>query len=242
MSIFSTVMAQLATLKVSALGQRNTNVVGLLQKQEQVRVNQIADYRAWYNGHHFPTEREDGALPYANHSYAQVEKSVIWLTGKSPKITFRADIHTLMDELIQEVVDNSGGQKIYYEALQIRKKALGDLHPLYAETLSDIGLLYLENKQNEPASAFLLKANKVKLEYLRKTNSTLSEEEKITRMNEQSAWFSHLPSLLYNNIGRQAEIAKEVYSNELPIKGMILEDPQTIIRSVKQAGVKPLYE
>lgn len=119
MSIFSTVMAQLATLKVSALGQRNTNVVGLLQKQEQVRVNQIADYRAWYNGHHFPTEREDGALPYANLSYAQVEKSVIWLTGKSPKITFRADIHTLMDELIQEVVDNSGGQKIYYEALQM---------------------------------------------------------------------------------------------------------------------------
>lgn len=118
MSIFSLVSNALSSLKLSGAGNGTQNVIGLLQKQEQVRVNQIRDYRAWYNGHHFPTEREDGALPYANLSYAQVEKSIVWLTGKPPQITFRQDIHTVMDELFQEVIDNSGGNSIFYKALQ----------------------------------------------------------------------------------------------------------------------------
>ena len=67
MSIFSLVSNALSSLKLSGAGNGTQNVIGLLQKQEQVRVNQIRDYRAWYNGHHFPTEREDGALPYANY-------------------------------------------------------------------------------------------------------------------------------------------------------------------------------
>lgn len=119
MSVFATVTAALSSLKLSAFGQNTQNVVSLLQKQEQVRIRQIADFREWYNGHHFPIEREDGALPYANLSYAQVEKSIIWLTGKAPAITFRPDIHTIMDELIQEVIDNSGGDSIYYKILQM---------------------------------------------------------------------------------------------------------------------------
>ena len=112
------------------------------------------------------------------------------------------------------------------QALIKRKEVLGPQHPDYAETIKNLGLIYCKMGNLKDGGSMLLQANNVKLSHLIKTNSTLSEQEKITRLDEELKQFYYLPSLLYTSKAIQPKMLQQVYANELCLKGMALEEQQ----------------
>lgn len=123
------------------------------------------------------------------------------------------------------------------QVLEWRRKNMGEAHPYYANSLNNLGLLDMLSNHPADASALFIKANNITLNHLARTYSSLSEQEKIVFLNQESSQFHYLPSLaFYQGLKEQQEIVNHVYSTELALKGMVLEDQRQMLRSVRQSG------
>jgi CHAT domain-containing protein/tetratricopeptide (TPR) repeat protein len=122
------------------------------------------------------------------------------------------------------------------EALAIRKKVLGEEHPEYARSLDNLGILYNLSDDYKNSPPLFIRADNIKLSHLSKVYSTLAEHEKMTFLNQESSAFCYLPSLAFTQKLKQPEIFNQIYLTELKLKGMVLEDQQQVLRSVRQSG------
>ena len=121
------------------------------------------------------------------------------------------------------------------QALTIIKKVLGEEHPDYSNSLNNLALLYTSTGKLNHASALLMEASDHALKYLNKTYATLSEQEKMKFLKIRAAQFDFLPSFLSAH-GEQSYLVNQVYANELALKGMVLEDQQGVLNSIRKSG------
>ena len=134
---------------------------------------------------------------------------------------------------------------LFKQALAIRKEALGEQHPDYAESLNNLGKLYNSMGNPAQASSLFSEASEATLRYLNRTYVTLSEQEKMNLLKLKTSQFDYLPSLLFIQRAMQSSVVKQVYTNELALKGMILEDQKEVLNSIRKSGdsaVLQLYE
>lgn len=123
----------------------------------------------------------------------------------------------------------------YEQVLTIREKLLGTEHPDYSGTLNDLGRLYsILNKKTMASSAFI-KATVTDLKHLYRTFFSLSEQEKMIFTEKKADQFSYIPSLIYLQGYDERNILNHLYQNELALKGMILEDQQTILNEIRKS-------
>jgi hypothetical protein len=101
------------------LGGASYNTQLYLEEFEVERVRQIEQFWRYYNGDHLQNNAQKESLPYANLSYAIVEKLTLWMFREEPQFIFREDIHPVMEELKNEIIDNSGGSSFFYEVRQM---------------------------------------------------------------------------------------------------------------------------
>lgn len=121
------------------------------------------------------------------------------------------------------------------QALTIIKKVLGEEHPDYSHSLNNLALLYTATGDLGHASALLMEASERALKYLNQTYATLSEQEKMKFLQIRAAQFDFLPSFLSAH-GERSYSANQVYANELALKGMVLEDQQGVLNSIRKSG------
>lgn len=122
------------------------------------------------------------------------------------------------------------------QALSIIEKTLGREHPNYTYISNNLGLLYSSLGNPTAASVLLVETSILTLRYLRQIYSTLSEEEKMNFLKNNYSQFHFLSSLLFTQDARYTAAIKQVYANELVLKGMVLEDQQQVLRSIRKSG------
>ena len=105
--------------KIIGSNSMGTALETVLDTFERARLNEEALYWDFYNGRFYTSPGENGHLPYINLVRGKVQKSISWLVGESPQFSFRKDIHILMDELATEIVENSGGNKFFYDVAEM---------------------------------------------------------------------------------------------------------------------------
>ena len=88
----------------------------------------------------------------------------------------------------------------------------------------------------------LAKANNTELKNISQTYSTLSENEKISYLQKESFQFDYLPSISLLQRIIQPEIQKQIYANELVLKGMVLEDQQKILSNIRKSNDTSVLE
>ncbi|MCU7548181.1 tetratricopeptide repeat protein [Chitinophagaceae bacterium LB-8] len=125
---------------------------------------------------------------------------------------------------------------LHLEALAIRKKVLGEEHPYYLRNLNGLGFLYSILNRQDKAYPLLLEASATELKYIRQAYTALSENEKMSFLSRESDQFHYLPSVLLGQKNHQATLVKQVYENELALKGMVLEDQKGVLNSIRRSG------
>lgn len=119
MSVIDHAISKISTLLGISTTTASSTLEAILDSREQERIAQVRRYWNYYNGHHYDYARQDGEMPYVNWVYGLVEKSIAWLIGKPPVLKGREDIHPLIEELYREVIENSGGDQLFYDAVQM---------------------------------------------------------------------------------------------------------------------------
>jgi CHAT domain-containing protein/tetratricopeptide (TPR) repeat protein len=125
-------------------------------------------------------------------------------------------------------------QNYYQQAEAICKKNLGEEHPDYAASLVNLASITAD----EPAtsSSLLIQASSIILQNIRRTYSTLSEQEKIILLSKEVTQLNHLPSLAFTQKASLPSLHSQLYTNELAIKGMALESQKEVLGSLRKAN------
>ena len=125
---------------------------------------------------------------------------------------------------------------LYQQALSISKSSFGEEHPDYASFLYSLGLLYTSLNDDTKAASLTIQASNSLLRHLRQTYTTLSEQDKMIVLNNQSYQFSYLPSLLFINHTHDSLLPTHLYANELAVKGMVLDDQQQVLNAIRKSS------
>lgn len=118
-TLIDNAVSKISTILGLYTRQGSATLESILDQREAIRIQQQRQYWAMYNGRHYDYVRDDGEMPYVNYCYGAVEKSVAWLVGDAPQLKAREDIHTIIDEIYQEVLENSMGDRFWYESAQM---------------------------------------------------------------------------------------------------------------------------
>lgn len=119
MSVIDHAISKISTLLGINTVSASSALAAILDSREQERIAQVRRWWNFYNGQHYDYARQDGEMPYMNVCYAFPEKSVAWLVGTPPKLKAREDIHPIIEELYQEILENSGGDRFWTECVQM---------------------------------------------------------------------------------------------------------------------------
>ena len=125
---------------------------------------------------------------------------------------------------------------LYQQGLCIRKKAEGENNPIYVQSLINLSILYTLLTNDAEAASLITRAANSTLKHLNQTYTTLSEQEKITFLNKQSAQFSYLPSLLFTRHTARPSLLQQLYTDELATKGMVLDDQQQVQNAIRKSS------
>jgi len=123
----------------------------------------------------------------------------------------------------------------YQQALAIRKKIFGGEHPDDVDILNCLGLIYGTLGNSSDGSPLLIEASTLQLNHLKHTYSILSELEKMIFLNKEAYQFNYIPSVVFTDGVDQGVLINQAYSNELALKGMVLEDQQTVLNSIRKS-------
>lgn len=141
-----------------------------------------------------------------------------------------------LGELYTSLGKFDSAQHYLQRALAIREKALGPDHPDYASTLNSLGRLALATGETEEAAGLFTKSSTLWFNFLKRTYGSLSESEKVNLVNNEADQFGYLPSLLYGTKVSSPLVLQRVYATELLLKGMVLDDQQQVLRSIRNSG------
>ncbi len=121
-------------------------------------------------------------------------------------------------------------------AIRLQKNILGTLHPDYINSLTEMGLLKTAQHQYDVAASCFANANILNLKYTSRTYSSLSEQEKLEFEKHQYLAFSYLPSIIFKHNLKQPRLLQQLYNNELILKGMVLFDQQSLLKSIRKSN------
>lgn len=125
---------------------------------------------------------------------------------------------------------------LFENCSRIIKEIWGRENLDYTNSLNSLGMVHAA-LGNSPKAAFLFdEATNITLNYLSVTYATLSEQEKIAILEKQSYQFDFLPSLLFMEGTERSPLANKLYENVLTLKGMVLEDQQNVLNSIRKSG------
>jgi CHAT domain-containing protein/tetratricopeptide (TPR) repeat protein len=141
-----------------------------------------------------------------------------------------------MAQVLEQKGQYNEARSLLQRAIAINKKAWGEEHPGNTKMLINLGLFTLSPDHLKESSALIGKANTIELRQLMQTFATLSEQEKIAFLNKESYQFNYLPSLLFIYGTGQPELLQQVYTSESSLKGIVLEDQQTILNNIRKSG------
>ncbi|MBE7169076.1 MAG: CHAT domain-containing protein [Williamsia sp.] len=139
-------------------------------------------------------------------------------------------------QLYQEVGQHRKAISLLQQSVGIYKKAVGEDHPDYAFGLNSLGLSYAALGNTGQAFALFSAATELTLKKLTQTYSALSEAEKLSFLDNESYQFNYLPSLLFTQTKIPPVAVSQVYTTQLALKGMVLEDQQAVLRSIRKSG------
>ncbi len=125
---------------------------------------------------------------------------------------------------------------LFTRSLLISKSILSETHPTYITILNNLGICKMEMRQPDEAFSLLTSASHLRLNHLSHTYTSLSEEEKLAMINEEYYQFSYIPSLLLKIQNKVAAVIQQVYRNELTLKGMVLHNQQTVLKSIRASS------
>jgi CHAT domain-containing protein/Tfp pilus assembly protein PilF len=171
----------------------------------------------------------DKALPLYEQALA-INKKVL-----GEEHPYYANSLNSLANLYYQMGQYNKAQPLFEQALAIRKKVLGEEHPDYAQGLNKLANLYEKMGNPTLASALFSESATRTLQYLNQTYTTLSEGEKLTFLNNASPQFNYLPSLLFIQNTRSSSFIHQLYTTQLTLKGMVLEDQQTVLSSIRKS-------
>lgn len=134
-------------------------------------------------------------------------------------------------------------EQLYLQAIERRKKVLGEYHPLTAETENDLALLYTNLKQFKKAEPLLLGSSNKTMQSLLATFPVLSEKEKADFINENLFFNDCNNSFVYNNPAASAAVINNNLDLQLFFKSLSLADTRNMLdamRGSNDASVKKL--
>ncbi len=149
-----------------------------------------------------------------------------------------------LGKIYMQIKKFDSAEACFTHALEIQKNTLGEGHPDYISALNNLALLQAMQQKKYDAAHTFIKANHLELKYIQRAYTSLSEQEKMNLENDQYYQFSYLPSLIFKNNMKQPEMLQQLYANELCLKGMVLNDQQSLlnnIRKSKDSAVINLY-
>ena len=121
-------------------------------------------------------------------------------------------------------------------AIAVYKKVAGEAHPDYAFSLNNLALCYATLGSPVQAAALFSEAADRTVKNLTQTYTTLSEGEKLTFLDNEAYAFNYLPSLLFAQGIKKSALVSQLYTTQLALKGMVLEDQQTVLKSIRKEG------
>lgn len=127
MSVVQRALTKISTILGINTKAASSTLEALLEAREAQRVAQVRKFRDYYDGNAIEYQTQEGDLPYMNICYSAIEKSVAWLVGSEPIVRARDDIQPVIDEIYQEVYENSGGHSLYREGV-VEGSVTGDCH------------------------------------------------------------------------------------------------------------------
>ncbi|MGQ0738024.1 MAG: tetratricopeptide repeat protein [Bacteroidota bacterium] len=134
-------------------------------------------------------------------------------------------------------------ERLYLQSIALRKKVLGENHPLTAETENDLGLLYMSMGQFKKAEPYFLGSSRVSTQNMLNTFPVLSEKEKGTYIYDNLFFNDCNNSFLYNYPGAAAAVVNNNLDLQLIFKSLSLTDTRNMLdalRNSKDTDLKSL--
>ena len=125
---------------------------------------------------------------------------------------------------------------IFEDCSRIMKESWGTVNLEYVSSLNSLAMVHTALGNDKKAALLFDTASNITLKYLSHNYATLSEQEKIAILKKKSDQFDFLPSLLFNHSTAGLNVARELYDNVLALKGMVLQDQQAVLGSIRRGG------
>lgn len=125
---------------------------------------------------------------------------------------------------------------LFENCSRIIKEIWGRENLDYTNSLNFLGMVHAALGNSPKAASLFDEATNITLHYLSVTYATLSEQEKIAILEKQSYQFDFLPSLLFMEGKARSPLANKLFENVLALKGMVLEDQQDVLNSIRKSG------
>ena len=116
------------------------------------------------------------------------------------------------------------------------REILGREHPDYVNSLNGLGMVYSASHKDSLAVSSFDEATNITLNYLSRTYTTLSEQEKIAILQKQALQFNFLPSYLFIKGLTQSPLVNKLYQNVITLKGMVLQDQHDVLHAIRKSG------
>lgn len=127
-------------------------------------------------------------------------------------------------------------EQLYLQAIERRKKQLGESHPLTADSENDLALLYMNTGQFKKAEPLLLTSSKITMQHLVRTFPVLSEKEKGDFINENLFFNDCNNSFLYNYPAASTNIINNNLNLQLFFKSLSLADTRNMLDAVRNSN------
>jgi len=124
---------------------------------------------------------------------------------------------------------------LYQQAIQLRKTLLGDKHPLYGDSQTDLALLYSQMGQYANAEPLLISGSHIFLQNITNTFSILSEKEKANYLNYNIATLDINTSFLFNYPMAAPAVIRNSLNLLLGFKSLALADTRLMLESVRNS-------
>ena len=126
-------------------------------------------------------------------------------------------------------------EQLYQEAIERRKKILGNNHPLTCDTENDLALLYMNLKQYGKAEPLLLSSSNRTMQNLVSVFSVLSDKEKADYIQQNLFFNDCNNSFLYNHPAASAAIRNNNLDMQLFFKSLSLSDTRNMLEEMRQS-------
>lgn len=127
-------------------------------------------------------------------------------------------------------------EQLYLQAIEKRKKLLGENHPLTADSENDLALLYMNLKEFEKAEPLLLNSSRKTMKSLQASFPVLSEKEKAGFISENLFFNDCNHSFLFNHPGASDTIVNNNVNLLLFFKSLSLADTRNMLDYIRKSS------